>query len=51
MGSYYLLTDLQSTQRKRMDGIGRGLDKLRGKQAKKKEEQAEQTTDEWAGLR
>ena len=29
----YLLTDLQSTQRKRMDGIGRGLGKLRGNYA------------------
>ena len=29
----YLLTDLQSTQRKRMDGVGRGLGKLRGNYA------------------
>ena len=29
----YLLTDLQSTQRKRMDGIGRGLGKLRSNYA------------------
>ena len=29
----YLLTDLQSTQRKRMDSVGRGLGKLRGNYA------------------
>ena len=29
----YLLTDLQSTQRKRMDGVSRGLGKLRGNYA------------------
>ena len=29
----YLLTDLQSTQRKRMDGVGRVLGKLRGNYA------------------
>ena len=29
----YLFTDLQSTQRKRMDGVGRGLGKLRGNYA------------------